>query len=508
MNILNFTAGWIFRIKRDYFVLCNNVVFLLLLFSANVCFSQESITEYRFGVACATSTTSKTPFWMTNNSYGIVPLKSSNGYMRISALHHQALENNFRWEGGIDVIASMPRYRNVYIHQIFVEAAYKALNIRIGSKEDYTSLWDRDLSSGDMVISKNARPIPEINISVPRFTVVPFMKGLLQFKGNFALGRSFENAYLADFTGGKEYFTKNILWHHKSLYIRFSNRETNFPLTAILGVRHYAQWAGVSDNPIVGIQPHSFKDFLRVIAGRSGGADASESAQINVLGNHYGSYDIKIGYLTKLIDFYLYKQHYFDDGSGIELYNFPDGLYGFQMDIKEFTIVNKIVIEYLSTLNQSGPLHFIEYDHSIYPGYGGGSDDYYNNDIGMEYPTGASYFNRSNGTPLLTSPIYNENGKLSFLNNRVKAFHLGVNGYLSDRFSYRLLATYTDNRGRMPKPFLEKKKASMFFTKLSYCHPRLNGWLFGCELAADFGTMYGNNQGISLSISKTGIWQK
>ncbi|MDR3262526.1 MAG: capsule assembly Wzi family protein, partial [Tannerella sp.] len=415
-------------------------------------------------------------------------------------------ENNFRWSGGIDVIASTPRYRNVFVQQIFIEAGYKALNIRIGSKENYTSLWDRELSSGDMVISRNARPVPEIDISVPRFTEAPFTNGLLQYKGNFALGRSFDNAYLTDFTKGKEYFTKDILWHHKSFYIRISDQKSDFPLTVILGVRHYAQWAGVSDNPGIGVQPHSLKDFLRVIAGHAGGEDATMSDQINVLGNHFGSYDMKIGYLTKPVDFYLYKQHYFDDVSGMELYNFPDGLYGFQADIKDFSFVNKIVVEYLSTLNQSGPFHYISYDHDVYPGYGGGADNYYNN--GSEYPTGASYYNRAIGSPLLTSPMYNENGKLSFRNNRVKAFHFGISGYLSNQFSYRLLATYTDNRGTMETPFLDKKKTNMFFSKFSYCHPRLEGWLFGCELAADFGTLYTNNQGISFSISKTGILKK
>ena len=33
---------------------------------------------------------------------------------------------------------------------------------------------DRNLSSGDMTQSANARPIPEINISMPEFTLVPF----------------------------------------------------------------------------------------------------------------------------------------------------------------------------------------------------------------------------------------------------------------------------------------------------------------------------------------------
>ena len=73
----------------------------------------------------------------------------------------------------------------------------------------------------------------------------------------------------------------------------------------------------------------------------------------------------------------------------------------------------------------SGPLHFIEFDHDKYPGYGGGADNYYNNG---EYTTGASYFNRSLGSPFLISPEYNKNGLLGFRHNRVRAWHLGISG--------------------------------------------------------------------------------
>ncbi|MDR2147462.1 MAG: capsule assembly Wzi family protein [Tannerella sp.] len=482
----------------------NQILFFLLFVIR--CFSQESVTEYQLEAFGSAATGSYTPFWITNNQYGAVPLDKGNGYLRIRALHSQTTQNNIRWGGGIDVIAATPRYKALYIQQLFVEAGYKALNIRIGSKENYTSLWDRDLSSGDMVISNNAPPIPEIDISFPRFTAVPYTNGIVQIKGNFAIGRSFDNTYLQDFTAGQVFFTRNIQWHHKSLYIRLSDKESDFPLTAVFGVRHYAQWSGVSDYSDIGVQPHSFKDFLRVFAGRSGGADATLSDQINVLGNHYGSYDMKLGYLTKSVDFYLYKQHFFDDVSGIEWYNYRDGLYGFQADIKVFAGINKVVFEYLSTLDQGGPIHYIDFDHSIYPGYGGGSDNYYNN--GREYPTGASYFNRATGNPLLTSPIYNENGELNFKNNRVKAFHIGISGYLSNQLAYRLLATHTDNRGTMGAPFLEKKKSDMLFSKFSYRHPRLENWLFSIELAADFGMMYGENHGISFSVSKFGVLMK
>ena len=83
--------------------------------------------------------------------------------------------------------------------------------LSVGSKENRHSLWDHSLSSGDMVLSPNARPIPEIKLSMPEFTVVPLTKGWMQIKGDFAVGKSFDTGYLEDFSNGKQTYVKNVL---------------------------------------------------------------------------------------------------------------------------------------------------------------------------------------------------------------------------------------------------------------------------------------------------------
>ena len=471
--------------------------------------SQSSIsgsTDYSIEAFGSAATDRYTPFWILNNRYGTAPIDAGNAYFRTRVFHNQAFSSGLQWSAGADVIAVTPRYRNAYVQQLYTGIRYKFLDITIGSKENYTSLWDRDLSSGDFVLSANARPIPEINISVPQFTAIPFTSGVLQFKGNFAVGRSFDTDYLEQFINEKQHYIRDALWHHKSLHIKLIDPDNNVPITATIGVRHHAQWGGVSSNPEFGIQPHSFKDFLRIIAGRSGGDDAISADIINALGNHYGSYDIKLGYLNTAFDIFMYKQHYYEDASGMELYNIKDGLYGIQANLHGFAPVAKIVFEYACSRDQSGPVHYIIYDHDIYPGYGGGRDDYYNN---YGYRTGVSYFNRGLGSPLLTSPEYNENGDLEFKNNRIRAFHLGIQGYVSKQVSYRLLATSLEGWGTPDRPFLKKDRGFSCATKISYRHPKLDNWLFSGEIAADFSSViYGNNSGISISIAKSGILRK
>ena len=473
---------------------------IIFLFTILPCFPQN--TTYHIETTGSASTGKYTPFWIVSNKYGTVPLATGNAFLRTGITHQQSLRNEWHWSAGMDLIAVTPRYRNCYLQQLYAALHYKNVNLTIGSRENYSSLWDRELSSGDLVHSPNARPVPEINLSVPKFTAIPLTKRYLQFRGNVALGHSFDTEYLQSCFNEEQYYVKNIRWHHKSLQLRFIDPNKRFPFTVLAGMRHHAQWGGTSTDPAIDRQPQAFKDLIRVIFGKSGGEDATLSDQTNVLGNHYGSYEAQIGYLNPDFDVHIYKQHFFYDVSGMELYNFPDGLYGLQVDIHNFTWINKIVMEFLDTRHQSGPVHFLWFDRDLYPGYGGGNDRYYNND---DYTNGVSYFNRGLGTPLLTSPEYNENNTIGFRDNRVRAFHLGFQGYLSKQLLYRTLITSSESWGTHQKPYLTIKDNFSCAVKIAYCHPRLEDWLFSAELATDFGSLYGNNTGFFLSIRKSGI---
>lgn len=470
----------------------------------------EDATTYKAEAFGSVGSGDNTPFWMLSNRYGIVPLDANNGFLNAGVYHNQRFGKGFRWGAGLEVVATAPRYHNIFIQQAFAEIGYKSLLLSIGSKEDYSSLWDKNLSSGDLVHSSNARPIPEIKLSMPQFTVVPGTKGWMQVKGDFAAGRSFDTDYLANFTNKqqetgttkKQVYIKNVLWHHKSFYVQIKDTRNDFPLSGTIGVQDYAQWGGTSTDPKIGAQPHSFKDFIRVVCGSKGGDNATVSDQINVLGSHYGSYDFKLSFTKKDWAVHAYHQHYFNDKSGMIFNNGTDGLYGIQVDLPKLPWLRKVVTEYVLTRNQTGPMHFIDFDHDKHPGIGGGNDDYYNN---LEYKTGLSYFNRGLGSPLIISPEYNQNGKLGFTNNRIKDWHIGAEGDISPQISYRVLFTKMNGWGTSYHPFRNKKEGTSSLIDITYTHPRLNGWTFTGSVAADTGTMVGKNAGFSLRVAKRGI---
>lgn len=462
---------------------------------------QPEKTGYRIEAFGSVAKEHNTPFWMVSNRYGVVPLEAGNGYLRAGVFHSQRFGSgkHFYWNAGIDLLGAAPRYRNIYVQQLFGEIGYRNILLSIGSKENYTSLWDRDLSTGDMVYSANARPIPEINLSLPRFVTVPLTKGWLGLRGDFAVGKSFDSDYLEHVAATNQIYVRHVLWHHKSLYLQITDSRADKPFSAIIGVQHWAQWGGASTNPSLGKQPRSFKDFLRIVMCREGGSDASASDRINALGNHYGSFDLKVSYRREAWAAHAYWQHYFEDKSGIEYANVRDGLWGVEVELKNFRWLRKVVLEYFDTRNQSGPMHFIIYDR---PARGGGADQYYNNG---EYTTGVSYFGRGLGNPLITSPEYNGDGTLAFKNNRVTTYHFGAQGALSDVIDYRLLFSVMNSWGTTYQPFADSKKGLSGLAEIIYRPSCLAGWEFKGSVAADARSWYGRNIGVGISVAKRGI---
>ena len=472
-----------------------------------------------------------TPFWITSHTHGRMPtdIDGAGGYVQAGIRHVGRLAERWRWEAGLKLVAATPRLgSHIFVQEAYAELTYRdRLALSIGSREwedeslggdggvrcDRPTSPDAALSSGDLLLSPNARPIPEIALYTPRFTVVPLTGGWLLAGGDFAVGRSFDTDYLRAAVAPERHYVRDVLWHRKALYLQLKDpRQACLPLTFTLGIRHMAQWGGTSTQPKMGRQPMSVKDFLRIVLGQSGGSDATVSDQINVLGNHYGTFDFRLDYTGERFGVAAYYQHFWEDRSGIEWYNGMDGLMGVCVDLKTFPQVRRVVVERLGTMDQSGPFHFIQYDHKKYPGYGGGADNYYNNG---EYTTGASYFGRAIGSPLLRSPAYNADGAPGFLHNRIRAWHVGAEGDVVGPWAWRARLTALRSFGTPYAPTLRPADDVSVCVDVRY---RLegrsarrdvkpsSGWVFTVSLAADRGDLMGRRTGVGLTVSRWGRW--
>jgi hypothetical protein len=491
-------------------------LFFFLVFSTFSLFSQnenmeKTAIDYRIETLGSVASQPTTAFWIFNNTQGVIPLEANHALMRGHILGSHRLDRNTEIEAGIDIVGLTTGrivdsigtgQPHVFLQQLYVSLAYKSLKLKVGMKPVENSALDRSLSSGDFVFSPNARPIPEINLQIPNYITVPFTKEYIKFKGDFALGKFIDDSYTRAVRSTNAVYAQDVLLHHKSFFISLKDPAGKKPFNFVFGFVHCVQWGGW--NLKEGHLPQSFADFFKVVVSGEGDENAPVSEQINLLGNHLGTYTVRLGYSLPAAELAVYKHHYFEDASGMEYANWPDGIWGFECSFHKQNRLEKVVFEYIQTTQQSGPFHFPfhkEFPPGMKPRIGGG-DSYYNHGI---YTNGWSHFGRTIGNPLITSPeYYNRDGTLGFKNNRIQAFHIGIKGNISSACSYRIIGTSMKGFGTQKRPFLKKMSGLSGLMECNYIFPKGKGWEAGIQLAIDRGTLYGNNFGGLLRVAKRG----
>ncbi|GHV55705.1 hypothetical protein FACS1894182_00550 [Bacteroidia bacterium] len=475
----------------------------------------STTTTYRAETFGSTASGEHTPFWMTNHNWGIVDLTAGNFYVRGSVFHEQVIDKDWSWDAGIDLAGGAPSvYGKVWIQQLYGRLNWKIWRLDIGPREDYISFLDEHLSSGDMVMSNHARPVPEIKISWPDFVLVPHTKGRLYLKGHFAVGRYFDGQWQEN--TAKPYnlaYTKDVLSHHDAIYFRFGNIEKLNKMQFTLGFNHYAQWGGVlykranylPKYEIVN-QPQSLKEFVQVVFAQKGLEGSSNADIMNVAGAHNGSYLASLDYkLNTSRQLQLYFMHFFEDGSSMNPRSFKDMMLGIHYQSTEKELVSGALFEYLYTKDQSGSIHYVMQDdnHADLRTKETGNDDYYDN---TDYVQGPSYFGRSFGTPLFLAPGYNTDGRLNFKNNRIIALHWGLEGYFHPTLQYRLLVTTGQGWGRFYRPFIAVHKGFASQLELAYTFPKATGWEAKLAIGYDQGQFFGGDTfGAGITLVKKGV---
>ena len=451
--------------------------------------------SYRVETFGSAASGEHTPFWMVNHRWGVTALDANNFYLRGGLFHEQTINKDWSFEAGIDMVGgNHSSYGDVWIQQLYGRFNWKKLRFDIGLREDYQSLLNPRLSSGDFIHSNHARPIPEVRGSFSDFVLVPRTKGKLYIKGDFSIGAYLDGKWIENRAYPTSHnYAKNVLAHSKTLYFRIGNIEAQSRQQLVWGLAHRTQWGGIlahedGNNPgtyTVFKQPQNMEAFIRMLFAMQGSSTSSASDQAFISGHHWGAYLFKYDYKFKNDQrISAYIQHFFEDGTGMVLVNYPDNLYGLEWRSPQKSLVSGVVFECIYTRQQSGPMHFgaLGADYGIPNGIKGGNDNYYNN---VDYTQGASYFGKTLGTPLFLSPEYNTDGSVNFKGSRIKAFHLGMEGYFNPLLQYRLLLSTGQNWGRFYEPFTYVHKGFASKLELTYTFPKI---LMDIRLEAGYDT--------------------
>ena len=450
--------------------------------------------DYYLETGTAISAGKQTPFWLLSNQYGVLTPNKFNGWVK-TGIHTSLSDKKIDYDYNLELVNRYSNKNEIYIHQAYLRLKLYFINIQAGRMEEKFGNQDSSLSSGGLLWSGNARPMPKISIMVPNYTKIPFTFGLLEFKGGMSHGWF-----------GNEPFLTNTWLHHKFVYLQFGGK---LPVHAHFGYHHFAQWAGKTED---GVQlPNTLDDFVKVFFARGGGDGAPASDSLNSLGNHIGSRNFGLDVDLHKVKVSLYWQTIFEDGSGKAYRNIKDGLWGISIHTKDKNkIVNGFVYEFINTTDQSGPSHDVwildgvQYTYPIPGGVyyqAGGDDDYFNNLI---YEFGWTYKDMTIGTPFITSPAIPVEGEGEYMrNNKVTGHHIGFEG-IYKYITYKVFYTYYLNFGTNSSPFNPTKSQHSILLQTYISNKLPWGLDLSAKAGIDIGSMYGNNLGIQISLIKKG----
>lgn len=299
----------------------------------------------------------------------------------------------------------------IYINESFVKHDFSENTfIRFGRYyRDFSKYLNDELSSGSMLISQNAQPMPKIGLLT---SYVIKKNNNIRFDFGIAHGSFNKN----------DIYKKEPLLHEKFLYMNIIKNDYKLSL----GFVHEAMWGG--NITYAGNQPRTISNFLKVFISQDGPLDFPHA---NALGNHLGIWDFYLEKKNNDKILKLYYQHLFEDTSGLRFANKTDGLWG--VELIDFLQNTTILIEYINTKNQ-----FIDYPYV--------HEKYYNHGL---YGSGWSYKNYTLGNPFIDHLKATD----------IAVLHLGMKGDFSNSYNYTIKVSRRID-------FVDQLKYKLSFSKI------------------------------------------
>ncbi len=278
----------------------------------------------------------------------------------------------------------------------------KLFKIKFGKYyRDFSTYLNDELSSGSMLIGKNALPIPKIGL-LGEYHIEE--KNKLKFSYGISHSVLEEN----------DIYNESPLIHEKFLYLIKNENDYEYGL----GFVHEAMWAG--STYLNGKFPSSFNDYLKVFISADGEKHEAQP-HANAIGNHLGIWDFYYSQKNKSNILKFYYQHFFEDTSGLRFQNRFDGLWGFEY--KDLSSKLNYVLEYIDTSNQNRDPPYV-------------NENYYNH---FEYKLGWSYKGYVIGNPFINnipSKIIHSGISMDAINNYKFKILLSKRIDTNDTFKY------------------------------------------------------------------------
>lgn len=436
------------------------------------------------------------PFWLLSNRWGIIPDRP-DFYALMGGLHNA---HNFgggrnrpglTFRYGASVLAG--NRETLLFPEYYMSLETPKWQIKGGRWQQTSGALMHELSSGSLGISRNALPLPRVQVGTNDFIRFEFMPEWLRFRGHMAHGWFGDNRIV-----------DNTWLHEKTFYLKVG--EPRSVLNIWAGVTHFAMWGG--EHP-EGTLPDRMIDFVRISTGfpqNAGDSDAFDGPgdTAGALGNHLAVADLGLSWQANDYRLALATQTLFEKGrdatrsSRGEIRGFnllgPDRLVSLSVETPH-PWWEKAVLEFVNTTYQGGSELFVGRDH------------FYDNAI---YRDGWNYREQVMGNPLLlhrrrVSKFFDDDAELGnwdMVNNRIRAWHTAMSGRLGRKLGYELKLTYTQNYGNYTNTELFTPTIRQWYSMLETEY-RFSRQLSVAVTGAYDAGGFGNNLGGMLSLK----WQ-
>ena len=214
---------------------------------------------------------------------------------------------------------------------------------------------DPRLSSGNLLYSGNAMPIPQLRLGI--FDYAPFWgtNGWFSVKGYISYGMFTDSGWQKSWAAPGSKRTEDVLYHSKGLWLRGGNT-SKFPLQAVVGIEMATQFGGKSFKDGKELKMGSgLKQWLNALFPMSTTSENFDGEVVTVEGNMLGAYNISLSWLPDA-DWSVtaYYEHFFEDHSQMTFeYGWKDGLWGVEVQLPRNPFVSSFVYEYL--YSKAGP---------------------------------------------------------------------------------------------------------------------------------------------------------
>lgn len=506
-------------------------ILLLAFFPLFICAQEQtnksewSKINYEVQTDVVVSTGKHAPFWLVSNRHGLSSLENNNANLSLGFFRNFDKKQGFTWAYGAEIAGAYNYYAPFYVQQLYADVKYNCWELSIGSKERWSEGKHRTLSGGGLTFAPNARPIPQVRFGINEYTTVPWwFKGWVKVKGHLSYGRYVDDKFQKDFTSNaaSPRYTTGMIFHEKTAFIRVSN-PSGKGLGWESGLEMYTKFGGnIYTKNSKGeyhcqALPVSFMEYVKAFIPMAGGVNSPSEEQVNINGNVVGSWHAILDYTAKKWKLRAYYEHFFEDHSQLfgvswvsnregetrflSYHPWQDGLWGIELDLFTGKWLSGIVVEYITSRDQSGPILHNSNEH--FKEQISGFDYYYNHGFFQSW----QHWGMSVCNPHFLSPIYNENGKLSMPNTRIRSFNIGLEGRPHEEWAYRMLSSYTHHWGSFVDPLVNPEGVASIMLEINYTPLWLQRWQFSGTIAVDSGNLIGNNFGGMLTITKKGFFK-